>query len=583
MEDITLDVARLLGVAREERAYFLGYGVGGLEVRIGDERRVLPLPPAVATFARSGGELRGAPLDLAPGDRLRLMWPAAGADRRPAASRSRATTKGPPEPPPAAHALDRLPPRGRAAPLDRDALPGFVAARSRGGVARGVGSRRARCGLLGQGGDTVVLEGLAVRWTLGTPETWFELRRGVEAGRRGWVHRRSRPRSRRSGCASSAPSPCRGAATPTRRSSPTTTRARGSAACSGHRRTPCIDDPAGSRARARSGGTRIAANAIAAGRARALGRGHPRPRVALARARPLDPRGRRAGGGALVRSALSPTGRAFVVGITGPPGAGKSTLVARLARLVSGPGRTVGILAVDPDQPVTGGALLGDRIRMQDLATDRGVFIRSMATRGAMGGLAPATRDAVDLLDAAGLRLGPGRDRRRRPGRGRRGAHASTPWWWSTVPGLGDDIQAIKAGILEIADVFVDQQGRPRRRRAHGARPPGLARARPRRAAAMPPILQTVATRDQGIDALRRGDRRAASDLEASGELARRRRSTCGCASRACSNAASCRRPRVARPRGRAAGGVAAQGRSLQRRRPHLPPRRRWLPVALLC
>ncbi|MDX1385480.1 MAG: methylmalonyl Co-A mutase-associated GTPase MeaB, partial [Thermoanaerobaculia bacterium] len=103
-------------------------------------------------------------------------------------------------------------------------------------------------------------------------------------------------------------------------------------------------------------------------------------------------------------AALYPaTGRAAVLGVTGPPGAGKSTLVEALARTLRERGETVGILAVDPTSPFTGGALLGDRVRMQGLATDPGVFIRSMATRGAMGGLAPATRDAIDLLDAAGF------------------------------------------------------------------------------------------------------------------------------------------------------------------------------------
>ena len=113
----------------------------------------------------------------------------------------------------------------------------------------------------------------------------------------------------------------------------------------------------------------------------------------------------------LIGRVYGETGRARVVGITGPPGAGKSTLVDRLARLVRARGETVGILAVDPTSPYTGGALLGDRIRMQKLYTDPGVFIRSMATRGAMGGLARATHDAVDVLDAdAALDPRPPRD-----------------------------------------------------------------------------------------------------------------------------------------------------------------------------
>jgi len=148
------------------------------------------------------------------------------------------------------------------------------------------------------------------------------------------------------------------------------------------------------------------------------------------------------------------TGRARLVGVTGPPGVGKSTLVEGLARLERAAGRTVAVLAVDPTSPFTGGALLGDRLRMQALYTDPGVFIRSMATRGALGGLAAAAHDAVDVLDAAGFDLvlvetvGVGQDEVD-------AARAVDTVVVVLAPGLGDDVQAAKAGLLEIADLFV--------------------------------------------------------------------------------------------------------------------------------
>jgi LAO/AO transport system kinase len=147
-------------------------------------------------------------------------------------------------------------------------------------------------------------------------------------------------------------------------------------------------------------------------------------------------------------------GRAHVVGITGVPGSGKSTLVAKLAAEVRASGRTLAIVAVDPSSPFSGGAILGDRIRMGDLAGDPGVFVRSMATRGALGGLARGTLEAVDVLDAAGYDLvfietvGVGQDEVDIA----RAAHTTVV---VSAPGLGDDIQAIKSGILEIADVHV--------------------------------------------------------------------------------------------------------------------------------
>jgi LAO/AO transport system kinase len=148
------------------------------------------------------------------------------------------------------------------------------------------------------------------------------------------------------------------------------------------------------------------------------------------------------------------TGRARVLGVTGPPGAGKSTLVLRFAQALRRRGKTVGIVAVDPSSPFTGGAILGDRIRMAEIYTDPGIFIRSMATRGALGGLARATSDAVDVLDAAGFEIvlietvGVGQDEVDI-------VKAAETVAVVLVPGQGDDIQAIKAGILEIGDVFI--------------------------------------------------------------------------------------------------------------------------------
>ncbi|WP_263384119.1 methylmalonyl Co-A mutase-associated GTPase MeaB [Granulicella arctica] len=147
-------------------------------------------------------------------------------------------------------------------------------------------------------------------------------------------------------------------------------------------------------------------------------------------------------------------GSAVRVGVTGPPGAGKSTLVDQMARWLRGQGKTVGVVAVDPSSPYTGGALLGDRIRMQGFVGDDGVFVRSMASRGAMGGLAQGARDVCSVLEAAGRELilietvGVGQDEVAVMG-------LADVTVLVLVPGMGDDVQSLKAGVMEVADVFV--------------------------------------------------------------------------------------------------------------------------------
>ncbi len=170
-------------------------------------------------------------------------------------------------------------------------------------------------------------------------------------------------------------------------------------------------------------------------------------------------------GAQLVQRIFSSTGRAYLIGVTGPPGAGKSTLVDRLASLIRGAGETVGVVAVDPTSPFSGGAILGDRVRMQAHAGDPGVFIRSMATRGHLGGLARATSEVALILDAAGKDIvlietvGVGQDEVDIV----RTADISIV---TIVPGAGDEVQALKAGIMEIADIFVvnkaDREGADR-------------------------------------------------------------------------------------------------------------------------
>jgi len=181
---------------------------------------------------------------------------------------------------------------------------------------------------------------------------------------------------------------------------------------------------------------------VEAGDAAAIGR-------LLSRAEAADPESREA-----LDQVYKRAGRAHVVGITGVPGSGKSTMVSVLAQRLRAAGHKIGIIAVDPSSPYSGGSIMGDRIRMSDLITDPGIFIRSMATRGAVGGLARATLDAVDVLDVAGYHyvvietVGVGQDEVEI-------AHASHTTLVVSAPGLGDEIQAIKAGVLEIADIHV--------------------------------------------------------------------------------------------------------------------------------
>jgi len=188
-------------------------------------------------------------------------------------------------------------------------------------------------------------------------------------------------------------------------------------------------------------------------------------------------------------------GRAKIVGITGPPGAGKSTLVDALATVLRREGKTLAILAVDPTSGISGGAILGDRIRMQQHHADPGIFIRSMATRGSLGGLARATADLVQLMDASGKdyvvveTVGVGQAEI---------AIASLAQVTVVVlvPGMGDDIQAIKAGILEIADVFaINKADQPGADKVEQELQAMLSLANGRK----PPIVKTVATTGEGI------------------------------------------------------------------------------------
>ncbi len=218
------------------------------------------------------------------------------------------------------------------------------------------------------------------------------------------------------------------------------------------------------------------------------------------------------------------TGRAHLIGVTGAPGTGKSSLVNEMAKALRRAGQTVGIVAVDPSSPFTGGAILGDRIRMRDLSGDPGVFIRSMASRGALGGLARATADVVTVLDAAGFdkviieTVGAGQSEVDIA----RAAHTTVV---VEAPGLGDEVQGLKAGILEIADVLVlnkaDTPGAELALRAlRAALEIGLATG----SDWTPPLVQTVAVKGEGVAEVMERIEQHRAHLQTSGLLRQRER-----------------------------------------------------------
>ncbi|ALV63240.1 putative periplasmic protein kinase ArgK and related GTPases of G3E family [Thermococcus sp. 2319x1] len=228
----------------------------------------------------------------------------------------------------------------------------------------------------------------------------------------------------------------------------------------------------------------------------------------------------------IVKKIYPYTGNAYIVGITGPPGSGKSTLVDKLIKKARDEGKIVGVIAIDPTSPFTGGALLGDRIRMQGHSTDPGVFIRSMATRGSLGGLAKATNDAIKILDAYGCNVifvetvGVGQIEVDI-------VKTADTVVLVTVPGLGDDVQAIKAGLMEIADIFVVNKADK-----EGADATvfelelmlDLEKEKWEKRGWRPPIVSTVAFTNRGIDQLWEAINKHRDFLLESGEIEKKRK-----------------------------------------------------------